>query len=173
MEQITGTLDAMASNAAKPKLSVADGNKNSMTDCVRRRQLVRVAIKTKARPGDPIAPTNVGKMQPVSALGSTPLPPAPMIQATPAPAHATVAPVLVAEPVGGAVGPIAVPPAPQQKPEEAPLPTPEPAASSAGGDTASLIAFLESVRCEQYLVALIGSGASEVLDLKDMQVSIA
>ena len=33
----------------------ADSNKNSMSDCVRRRRLVRNAIKLKTRPGDPIS----------------------------------------------------------------------------------------------------------------------
>ena len=139
-----------------------DGSSNSMTDCVRRRRLVRVAIKLKSRASDPLAPAKPAQM-PLGAAA---------VSATAVPA----APVVVAEPVGGAVAPIVVPPAaslPQQR-QEAPSPAPVPDASlagpSAGGTT--LIAFLQSVRCEQYTKALVDLGASQVVDLKDMQVSI-
>ncbi len=74
------------------------------------------------------------------------------------------------------MGPIVVPTTmpPQQKqeaPSPAPVPATSPAAPSAGGTT--LVAFLQSVRCEQYTKALVDLGASEVVDLKDMQVSIS
>ena len=134
-----------------------------MTDCVRRRRLVRVAIKLKSRPGDPLAPAKAVQMPPGAAPAS----------ATAVPA----APVVVAEPVGGVVGPIVVPPGalPPQQTAEAPSPAPVPAASHAAPSTGgtTLVAFLQSVRCEQYTKALVDLGASEVADLKDMQVSIA
>ena len=45
-------------------------------------------------------------------------------------------------------------------------------ASISAGGTSGLVAFLKSVRCEQYLAPLIELGASEVADLKDMQVRL-
>ena len=165
-----------------------------MSDCVRRRRLIRAAVKVKSLPGEA-----VGAGGAAQSLGKTPVA---AVTAAQVPQVAAVPTVLIAEPVEGAVGPIVVPvatvpshpqPQPQPEPEpqpatlspaampaslhklqEAPSPAPVPVSiSDFGAGKAGLLKFLQSVRCEQYMAPLVELGASEVLDLKDMEVSAA
>ena len=79
------------------------------------------------------------------------------------------------QPQQEAPSPASVPSSYQSR-EDAPSPAPV-SVTTSGGDAfgsgqAGLLKFLQSVRCEQYMAALVSLGASEVLDLRDMEVCI-
>jgi hypothetical protein len=138
------------------------------------------------------------KAAPQKPLGTIPAVAAPVPQATVAvlmaePVPSAVGPIVVP---AAAMTPFHAPqPEPeswvqpqQEAPSPAPVPssyqsreeTPSPApdfvtvsgGNAFGSGKAGLLKFLQSVRCEQYMVPLTSLGASEVLDLRDMEVCI-